>query len=327
MRLQVQHMDELGPRDEGDPGVVVDGELVTTDLVDINLGIRILLGSSYYDDWQGEEMFVPKDPLGNAVDRRHPWNQTTIPKPQKRDLEGGNYCWVMSPRWHDKRTGEHLALDTGGGAFARLWATALAGQGRQAVRQGARPAACRSTCRRRRTRPRQTLKWRIPQWSNAIERNRARIYFVAYAAAMAFRFVDRALTEVRSGQHEGRSRTSRCRTRRSAAASTRRCAACCRTTSSSATGRSPTTTPTRRRRGTDPDGLERTPGPYEDAVPDMPIFEENDQDNFRGIDIMRAVRELRPVPAVRRAHVPRQGQDAEADAHPDVRRAARLGGT
>ena len=35
------------------PGVVVDGKLVTTDLVDINLGIRILLGSSYYDDWAG----------------------------------------------------------------------------------------------------------------------------------------------------------------------------------------------------------------------------------------------------------------------------------
>src|SRR5262249_45606302 len=34
------------------PGVVVDGRLVTTDLVDINLGIRILLGSSFYDDWQ-----------------------------------------------------------------------------------------------------------------------------------------------------------------------------------------------------------------------------------------------------------------------------------
>ena len=36
------------------PGVVVDGQLVTTDLVDINLNIRILLGSSYYDDWQVE---------------------------------------------------------------------------------------------------------------------------------------------------------------------------------------------------------------------------------------------------------------------------------
>src|SRR6478609_5360606 len=35
------------------PGVVVDGTLVTTDLVKINLGIRILLGSSYYEDWDG----------------------------------------------------------------------------------------------------------------------------------------------------------------------------------------------------------------------------------------------------------------------------------
>ncbi len=34
------------------PGIVVDGELVTTNLVDINLGIRILLGSSYYQDWE-----------------------------------------------------------------------------------------------------------------------------------------------------------------------------------------------------------------------------------------------------------------------------------
>jgi hydrogenase large subunit len=32
------------------PGVVVDGELITTDLIDINLGIRILLGSSFYED-------------------------------------------------------------------------------------------------------------------------------------------------------------------------------------------------------------------------------------------------------------------------------------
>ena len=62
------------------PGVVVDGKLVTNDLVDINLGIRILLGSSYYDDWEDQEMFVTHDPLGNPVDRRHPWNQHTIPQ-------------------------------------------------------------------------------------------------------------------------------------------------------------------------------------------------------------------------------------------------------
>ena len=61
------------------PGVVVDGKLVTNDLIDINLGIRILLGSSYYDDWENAETFVTNDPLGNPVDQRHPWNQTTTP--------------------------------------------------------------------------------------------------------------------------------------------------------------------------------------------------------------------------------------------------------
>src|SRR5207249_5977347 len=59
------------------PGVVIDGELVTTDLVEINLGLRILLGSSFYDDWQQGESFVTQDPLGNVIDQRHPWNQTT----------------------------------------------------------------------------------------------------------------------------------------------------------------------------------------------------------------------------------------------------------
>lgn len=120
------------------PGVVVDGELVTTDLVDINLNIRILLGSSYYDDWQQSQTFVTHDPLGNPVDQRHPWNQTTIPRPQKRNFDD-KYTWVMSPRWFDKRTGDHLALDTGGrsdrapvgdrtGGDRRLWLAGEKGQ-------------------------------------------------------------------------------------------------------------------------------------------------------------------------------------------------------
>ncbi len=108
------------------PGVIVDNKLVTTDLVDINLNLRILLGHSYYDDWENEETFVTRDPLGNPVHKKHPWNQTTIPKPQKRDMSpGGKYSWTMSPRWLHE--GDHLSLDTGGGALARLWATALAG--------------------------------------------------------------------------------------------------------------------------------------------------------------------------------------------------------
>ena len=42
------------------PGIVVDGKLVTNDLVKINLGIRILLGSSFYDGWEDQETFVSR---------------------------------------------------------------------------------------------------------------------------------------------------------------------------------------------------------------------------------------------------------------------------
>ncbi|MBO8190994.1 nickel-dependent hydrogenase large subunit, partial [Streptomyces oryzae] len=35
-------------------------------------------------------------------------------------------------------------------------------------------------------------------------------------------------------------------------------------------------------------------GPYEDAVQGQPIFEENDPDDFKGVDIMRTVRSFDP---------------------------------
>ncbi|MGH3555135.1 MAG: nickel-dependent hydrogenase large subunit, partial [Mycobacterium sp.] len=180
------------------PGVVVDGKLVTHSLVDINLGLRILLGSSYYDDWTDQEMFVKTDPLGNPVDRRHPWNQTTNPHPAKRDMDGGKYSWVMSPRW--LHNGDHLALDTGGGPLARLWATALAGL----VDIGYVKATGHSV---QINLPKTALKgpvefeWKIPtHGSNTIERDRARTYFQAYAAACALHFCEQALGEIRAGR-------------------------------------------------------------------------------------------------------------------------------
>ena len=106
----------------------------------------------------------------------------------------------MSPRWYDKRTGDNLAMDTGGGALARLWATALANKVHIAVRQRDRHERADQRCPRRRTRPRSNLEWKIPQWSNAIERDRARIYFVAYAAGCALHFLDKAFEEIRAGR-------------------------------------------------------------------------------------------------------------------------------
>jgi hydrogenase large subunit len=287
-----EHMSEWGRAMFVTPGIVVDGKLVTNDLVDINLGLRILLGSSYYDDWQNEQTFVKTDPLGNAIDKRHPWNQTTIPRPQKRDF-GGNYTWVMSPRWYDKRTGDHLALDTGGGPIARLWATALAGL----VDIGYIKATGHSVqinLPKGATLPETMFEWKIPQWSNAIERDRARTYFQAYAAAAALHFCEKAMEELMAG----RSKTWTPFKVPDEAISCGFHEAVRGVLSHHVVIRdgkianyhpSPPTC-----WNANPRDTYGTPGPYEDAVQNTPLFEENGPDKFKGIDIMRAVRSFDP---------------------------------
>jgi hydrogenase large subunit len=272
------------------PGVVVDGRLVTTDLVEINLGIRILLGSSYYEDWEDQEMFVTRDPLGNPVDRRHPWNQHTIPKPQKRDFDN-NYSWVMSPRWFDGT--DHLALDTGGGPIARLWATALAGL----VDIGYVKATGQSVVinlPRTATKPEKTFEWKIPRWSNAIERDRARTYFQAYAAAAALHFCQQALAEVRAG-HTKTWETFKVPDEAVSVGFTEAVRGVLSHHMVIRNGKianyhpyppTPWNASVRDVHG--------NPGPYEEAVQNTPIFEENPPERFKGIDIMRAVRSFDP---------------------------------
>jgi hydrogenase large subunit len=139
-----------------------------------------------------------------------------------------------------------------------------------------------------------TFEWKIPKWSNTIERNRARTYFQAYSAAAALHFLDKALAEVRAGHTKTWE---------------------------------PFTVPdegigcgfTEAVRGVlshhmvikggkianyhpypptpwnaNPRDVYGTPGPYEDAVQGCPIFEENTRANFKGIDIMRTVRSFDP---------------------------------
>ena len=212
------------------PGVVVDGELVTTDLVDINLGIRILLGSSFYDDWAGKsETFVKHDPLGNPVDQRHPWNQTTLPRPQKRDFDG-KYTWVMSPRWFDKRTGEHLALDTGGGPLARFWATALAGR----VDIGYVKATGQSVkidLPKTATLPEVEFEWKIPEVEQHPRARPGAHLLPGVCRGGGAVLLREGAGGAATPAAPRRGPSSRCPTRPSAAASTRRFAACSRTTS------------------------------------------------------------------------------------------------
>ena len=285
-------MDQWGKAMYVTPGIVVDGQLVTTNLVDINLGLRILLGSSYYEDWENKETFVTHDPLGNPVDKHHPWNQTTIPKPQKRNF-ADKYTWVMSPRWYDKRTNDHLALDTGGGPIARLWSTALA----NLVDIGYVKATGHSVkivLPQTAMKPEVEFEWKIPKWSNAIERDRARTYFQAYAAAAALYFVERAMAEL----HAGRTQTFTPFTVPDEAIGCGFHEAVRGVLSHHLVIRNrkianyhpypPTCW------NANPRDVYGTPGPYEDAVQNTPIFEENGPENFKGIDIMRAVRSFDP---------------------------------
>ena len=285
-----ENMTDWGRKMFVTPGVVVDGRLVTTDLVDINLGIRILLGSSYYEDWEDKDRFVTHDPLGNPVDRRHPWNQHTIPRPQKRDFDD-KYSWVMSPRWFDGT--DHLSLDTGGGPLARLWATALAGL----VDIGYVKATGNSVeinLPRTATKPEAHFEWKIPRWSNALERDRARTYFQAYAAACALHFAEKALGEVRAGH----TKTWEPFTVPDEAVSCGFTEAVRGVLSHHMVIRDGKIANYHPYPPTPWNGSVRdvygTPGPYEDAVQNTPIFEENPPENFKGIDIMRAVRSFDP---------------------------------
>ncbi|MFJ8360876.1 nickel-dependent hydrogenase large subunit [Streptomyces sp. NPDC093984] len=274
------------------PGIIVDGSLVTNDLVDINLGMRILLGSSYYEDWVNEDPFVTHDPLGNAVDMRHPWNQTTVPVPQKRNFEG-NYSWVMSPRWYDKNTAQHLALDTGGGPLARLWSTALNGLVDTPYVK-ATGHSVRISLPKSDKLPEMTFEWKIPQWSNTIERDRARPYFVAYSAAMAFFFLERAMDHVRSGDtkifenYEVPDEAIGCGFHEAVRGVLSHHLVIKDKKIANYHPYPPTPW------NASPRDHYGTPGPYEDAVQGQPIFEENGPEDFKGVDIMRTVRSFDP---------------------------------
>src|SRR6266480_2223674 len=201
------------------------------------------------------------------------------------------YSWTMSPRWFDGK--DYLPLDTGGGPIARLWATALAGilntpyvksNGHSITIDFPKTA----------TKGPASFEWEIPEWSNALERNRARTYFQAYTAGLALYFVEEALKELRAGHTQ----TWTPFKVPDEAISCGFTEAVRGVLSHHMVIRGGKIANYHPYPPTPWNGSVRdvygTPGPYEDAVQNTPIFEENSKDNFKGIDIMRAVRSFDP---------------------------------
>ena len=178
-------MDAWGKKMFVTPGVIVDGKAVTHDLVNINLNIRILLGSSYYDDWAEDRNAEPSA----AMIR---WATRSI-----RAIRG------IKRRCRSRKSATSTAVHLGhvaragmtNGRRATLPSTPaaapspcsglplLAGLARYRLHQGHRQQR-QNLSAQDGDQTRAEFEWRIPQWSNAIERDRARTYFQAYACAV-----------------------------------------------------------------------------------------------------------------------------------------------
>ena len=166
-----------GDRRWATPGAIVNGSLRTSALPDINIGIEEFIEHSFYEDWTraGAQKF-DSDPGGARLSANHPWNKETIPAPASPDVRG-KYSWSTAPRWNRD------AVETGPGA--RLMATALAN--RMPHRQYIEPTG--SSIRMampQASLPAAELEWHVPQTWNALERNRARAYELAFSTLVAY---------------------------------------------------------------------------------------------------------------------------------------------
>ncbi len=196
-----EDMSKWGEKRKVTPGVVVNRNLITTDLVEINVGIREFITHSYYNEWDGRE--VERDPLGNEIAAEHPWNKETIPRPEPSKQWNGKYSWGTAPRWHDWKKhidGGIYTLEAG--PIARMWTTAQARKVPESTGNSLKFTLPKVTVVTGKVAEEMTFEWKIPEKVNAIERIRARAYYHAYSAYVAYNMLIEALEMVKKGEIE-----------------------------------------------------------------------------------------------------------------------------
>ncbi|HVL68247.1 MAG TPA: nickel-dependent hydrogenase large subunit [Vicinamibacterales bacterium] len=169
------------------PGVIIDGELRTTSLRAINLGIEEFVDHSFYEHWSSHT--VPSDPAGGPLSPFHPWNKETKPKPSGRNWKE-RYTWSTAPRW-DREVVE-------AGPIARNWMLALRGRPwADAVHPTGRSIEYTLPADARRGEMR--CEWHIPQRLNTLERNRARAQHLGITWWRVVQECEAGLTLLRQG--------------------------------------------------------------------------------------------------------------------------------
>lgn len=180
-------MNEWGNKRQVPPGAVVNGQLRTTRLSDINLGVEEFVEHSYYENWKGD--LFKQDPAGNPLSPFHPWNKTTNPKPVGQNWRE-KYTWATSPRW-DREVMEV-------GPIARNWIYSLAGKPLDGLVQ---PTATglEFTIPKGQL-PEMKFVWNRPQTINAFTRNLARAYHLGFSVLVALNQIQQALKLLKAGE-------------------------------------------------------------------------------------------------------------------------------
>ncbi|MDQ5850765.1 MAG: nickel-dependent hydrogenase large subunit, partial [Chloroflexota bacterium] len=284
-----------GERRWSTPGVIVDGEVVTTKLQAMNIGIEEFIEHSYYEPW-GAPRYAT-DPAGNPISPFHMWNKETKPQPTGQNWRE-KYSWSTAPRW-DRRAMECECS-------ARLWLIAAGGV--MPHRRFLEPTGTSLKMHvPESTMPAMELEWKIPEIWNAFERNRGRAYHLALTTVVAFDnwlvgldLLKQGHTQVhtpfeppRKGSQIGVGFWGAGRGFLTHHA----------TIDNGALSNYQILTPsTWNASPKDPWG---NPGPYEEAVLNTPILEQfSGPESYKGIDILRAIRSFDPcMPCTTHIHV------------------------
>lgn len=277
------------------PGAIVDGELVTTDLHQINMGVEEFVEHSFYEDWGSERH--PTDLIGNPLSRYHPWNEETRPKPTGQNWKE-KYSWAKAPRW-DREAAE-------AGAYARMWNAAAAREMPESPYLHPTGHSMEMVIPRGEL-PETEVEWEVPDRWNAFERNLGRAYCMPFTALIALQNWEYAMERMKSGDRSVSTPFEVPRKGRQMGVGFW------------GAGRGWLTHHLELQDGVianyqiltpstwnaspqDPWG---NPGPYEEAVLNTPILEEMDgEDDVKGVDILRAIRSFDPcMPCTTHVHV------------------------
>ncbi|MGI9274950.1 MAG: nickel-dependent hydrogenase large subunit [Endozoicomonas sp.] len=190
-----QNCDEWGEQRWSTPGALINGELVTTRLSEINAGLEEFCHHSYNGSWvdeTGKNYRFREDPAGNPLSPYHPWNKKVIVSSEAARKERA-YSWGNSLTWR-RNTFEV-------GAYARMYISAKAEKipaSRYLASTGKSLEICLPGI------PTEIISWDVPKVWNAIERNRARAYAVAQNYAATLENYERALSLLQQGEVEVR---------------------------------------------------------------------------------------------------------------------------